>query len=826
MKLNINRRQFGKFLSGAISFVSLGSMLEHVFASDPQKALASTISRGIHDVEPATNWEDAFLSGNGEYGIMVYGNPLTETVIFNSHKFEQPNGTLHLKPPVIANLLPQVRSHLLAGNYTAAQNGFANGWPLYWTQPAHPGYEMQLTISSKGSMRQYKRVTNFETGEITVQWIDDLGEWSRSCFVSRADHVVVQQLRAPSQGKLNLSIKLNGNLPNLPLTINFTNTLSTDAHGHTMFNLRGQYSSDATQGGYEGVTWVVRDGGSQNISGTTLTISNANLVLLLTKLDRYADVTQWNNLTLQNKLVTLSPNYNVLLRRHVNIHQAIYNRMTIDLNGSPSDRALSTTALLNMQVSNPTKLNNTLLEQMFYAGRYHFISSTGYFPPRLQGIWGGSWITNWSNDFTTDANLNLQIAGMNISNMPEMTRAYSNLILKQIGDWKTNATNIYGMRGILGPLRTDGMDGYQYHFDSGAFPAEMWTASADWLLYPLYEHYMVTGDAAFLKDSLWPCVQQLAYFYEDFLTETDANGHVVFLPSFSPENSPSNTSCMGTINATMDVAAGKHALQMAIATAKILKVEQGAGHGIARWTALLHKIPPYRVNSDGALAEWIWPSLNDNYHHRHVSHLYPVWPLHDITPDNNPTLAQAAAKALTLRVNPEQAAHGYLHCALAWTRLKDGRQVAARLLDILANKFVFRSLMTSHYPNYNVYNADSAHTLPAIIIEMLTDSQPATPSQLGITEFLPALPPTITHGTITGVTGRNRVTINRLTWNIASGKVSATLTSAVTQRITLINRPGIRSITSRAPLAPSSLGSFARVLSLQAGVSTPVSITI
>ena len=825
MKLNINRRQFGKFLSGVILFVFLESMLERVFASDSQKVLASNISRGIHDFEPATDWEDAFLSGNGEYGIMVYGDPLNETVVFDSHKFELPNGTLNLKPPVIANLLPQVRSSMLAGDYFAAQDKFANGWPLDWTQPAHPGYEMQLTISSEGSMRQYKRVTNFETGEITVQWIDDLGKWSRSCFVSRADHVVVQQFRAPSKGKLNLSIKLSESLPNVPPSITFTNTLSTDAHGHTMFNLRGQYSSDATQGGFEGVTWVVRDGGSQNISDTTLTISNANFVLLLSKLDRYADATQWNNLNLQKKLVTLSRNYNVLLRRHVSIHQAIYNRMTIDLNGSPSDRALSTTALVNAQVSNPAKLNNALLEQMFYAGRYHFICSTGYFPSRLQGIWGGSWNTGWSNDFTTDANLNLQIAGMNISNMPEMTRVYSNLILKQIADWKTNATNIYGMRGILGPLRTDGMDGYQYHFN-GFIPNQMWTASADWLLYPLYEYYMVTGDSAYLKDSLWPWVQQLAYFYEDFLTETDANGHVVFLPSFSPENSPSNTNCMGSINATMDVAAGKHALQMAIAIAKILKVEPEAGHGIARWTALLHKIPPYRVNSDGALAEWIWPSLNDNYNHRHVSHLYPVWPLHDITPDNNPTLAQAAAKALMLRGNPDQAGHGYLHTALAWTRLKNGQQVAARLLDILANKFVFRSLMTSHYPNFNVYNADSAHTIPAIIIEMLTDSQPATPSQLGITEFLPALPPTITHGTITSVTGRNRVTINRLTWNIASGKVSATLTSAVTQQITLINRPGIRRITSRAPLAPSSLGSFARVLSLQAGVSTPVSITI
>ncbi len=826
MDHEINRREFLELLASASALATFGTVAETILSNDIPSAFAATLTRGIFDSAAATNWQDAFLSGNGEYAIMVYGNALNETIIFNDHKFEQPNGSLNLHPPVINNLLPEVRSELLAGSYQNAQSTFPNGWDLHWTQPFHPGYEMLLDTTSGGSISGYKRSTNFETGEIAVQWSDGLGNWSRSSFVSRADDVVVQEFTAPSQGTLTFTIQLNQNLPDLPSGMVFTNTVSTDSNNHTFLNLRGQYTSDPTQGGYEGVTWVVRTGGSQSISGTTLTITKATSVLLLTKLDRYANATQWNNKPLQAEVVTLSTSYSTLLSRHVAIHQAIYDRMTINFNASSSDLALDTTDLLNKQISNPGAPNPALLQQMFNAGRYHFISSSGYFPPRLQGIWGGSWEPNWSDDFTTDANINLQIGGTNIGNTSEMTQAYINLILNEIANWQTNATNIYGTRGILAPPRTDGMDGYLFHF-YGGFPGEMWTGGADWLLYPLYEYYMVTGNTSFLQNQLWPWLEQLAYFYEDFLTETDSKGNYIFFPSFSPENvSPDSQGAEATINATQDIAAGKHALQTAIAVANTLGVEQGSGKGVERWTALLAKIPPYRVNSDGALAEWVWPSLGDNYNHRHVSHLYPVWPLHEITPESNPTLAAAAAQALARRINNGYAAHGYLHRALSWARLKNGQQVETHLLDILANKFVFRSLMTSHYPNYNTYNADSAHTLPTVMIEMLADSQPASSSQLGITEFLPALPGSLTQGSITGVVGRNRVTVVSLSWNLTNRTVTATLQSAITQQITLINRPGISSITSSASIASSPLGSFARVLSLQAGVNTSVSLTL
>lgn len=390
MKSEINRRKFLGLLASASTAAAVGGgVLEHALSSADTPTFAATLTRGIYNSAAATHWQDAFLSGNGEQAIMVFGNPLSETVIFEDHKFEQPNGSLGLKPPVISNLLPTVRTDLLNGSYSAAQKAFPNGWILHWTQPWHPGYEMLLNIASSGSISNYKRSVNFETGEITVQWTDAKGNWTRSSFVSRADNVVVQQLTAPTGGKLNLTISLNQNLAGLPTTIAFTNKVSTDANGHTFLDLRGQYTSNTADGGYEGVTWVTQSGGTQSISGTTLTISNANSLLLLTRLDRYTNATQWNSLPLQTQVVTLSTSYSTLLSRHVAIHQPIYDRMTVSFNASDSDRALATTDLLNKQVSNPGTLNAALLEQMFNAGRYHYMCSTGYFPPRLQGLWGG-----------------------------------------------------------------------------------------------------------------------------------------------------------------------------------------------------------------------------------------------------------------------------------------------------------------------------------------------------------------------------------------------------------------------------------------------------
>ncbi|ALE05739.1 lectin [Arthrobacter sp. ERGS1:01] len=780
---------------------------------------ATLPERGLYDTVPASSWTDGFLSGNGEFGAVFHGSPALEKVVLNHHRFVLPNGTRTVEPPNIASRLGQVQDLALAGDYTGASNAFASGWSLKWTQTYHPGYELHLSSPGLATPTDYVRTTNFRTGEVTHAWSDDSGTWQRRAFVSRGSQTIVHELQASAQGTINTVISANTALEAVPGNVTYGITTSVSGRNGYL-EVRGTYPAGLGAYGFEGATRVVITGAGSSITtdGSTLTVNKATRVILLTKLARYEGANDWNGRPLHAALSVLLTDYGALLRRHVPGHQALFDGSTLDLGVSVQDRALSTSALTSRQAANRSTIDLALLERMYDSGRYLFASSSGVLPPRLTGIWTGSWDGAWADDFTTDANINLQVAGGNILTSGAMD-GYFELILGQLDDWRTNARNIYGARGFLAPTRTDGEYGHMLHFNSSDFPGECWTGGADWLLFPLLEYYQVTGDQKFYKDKLGPALMELALFYEDFLTRTDAAGRSVFVPSYSMENSPSSTGQMLSINATADIMAGRHALQAAVDAAKTLNVEQGAGQGVARWTALLAKLPDYTINSDGALAEWSWPGLTDRYNHRHVSHLYGAWPLHEINPEERPDLTFTARKALIMRGDENYSAHGSLHRALASARLKDGAGVYTNIKKILGNNMVWRSLITSHNPELTTYNADAAHALPAVIAEALTYSRP------GFLELLPALPEQLSKGTITGVRGRNRVLVESLTWDIAGQSAVATIVSDITQDITLACRRGITSITAAAAtVAASPLGDHARTVHLTAGVHVELQI--
>ncbi|MER6797332.1 RICIN domain-containing protein, partial [Amycolatopsis mediterranei] len=583
--------------------------------------------------------------------------------------------------------------------------------------------------------------------------------------------------------------------------------------------LRGTYPAGQGAFGYEGVTRVVPTGGTISAGGATIVVSGASRLLLLTKLDRYETPNAWDSQPLHAALAAVDTDYTALLARHTAIHTAWYDRSRLDLDVSAADRALPVSQLIARQNTNQSVIDLALLERLYDSGRYLFISSSGILPPRLTGIWTGTWTGAWADDFTTDANINLQVAGGNILDTPEAMQGYFTLILSQLAQWRTNARNLYGARGFLAPSRTDGEYGHMLHFDAG-FPGQTWTGGADWLLYPLLEYWEVSGDQAFLRDKLGPALMELALFYEDFLTRTDSSGKVVFVPSFSMENAPGNTGVLHSVNATGDITAGKHALQAAISAANALGVEQGSGQGVQRWTALLGKLPAYRINGDNALAEWSWPSLNDNYNHRHVQHLYGAWPLHEINPETRPELIAPALRALELRGDENLSAHGSLHRALAAARLKDGGKVYANLRKILGNTMIFRSLMTSHNPNLQTYNADAAHAIPGVLAEALLYSRP------GVLEILPALPGQLAKGSITGIRARGRIRVHSLGWDLSARTAALSVTSAIDQDVTLISRRGMTSVTTSAPVTTSPLGGYARVVSLTADRRTDITVSL
>jgi hypothetical protein len=424
-----------------------------------------------------------------------------------------------------------------------------------------------------------------------------------------------------------------------------------------------------------------------------------------------------------------------------------------------------------------------LLEKLFASGRYLLLSASGPLPPRLTGLWQGDWDSAWSGAITTDANLGLQLAGAVTTDVPQAVDAVANLIAEQLDDWRVNARRLFGARGIVAPAHTDGISGLTTHFEP-RWPLHTWTAAADWLLAPVLDEALARAEPGYAAERAGAALRELAAFYTDFLVREDSDGHVIFAPSYSPENAPAGWA-PAAVNATMDIAAARHALR---AAARV----PGAAHAaVLPWNELAGRLPPYRLTPDGALAEWAWPPagsgeppLPGDDDHRHVSHLYPVWPLHEITVARTPALAAAALRALRRRGAQDDSAHGYLHKALAAARLRDASLAGQLLAALTGPAFFFRSLMSSHYPKRTVYNADAACALPGVLAEMLVDSNPGLdetcPSRIGLRciDLLPAVPAFLPSGRLRGARTLAGVRVVSLRWDAATGEAEAVLKSA------------------------------------------------
>lgn len=709
--------------------------------------MSGTPVHGTWEPEPAARWEDAFLTGNGHHGALVFGDPNADRVVVTHHTLVRPSGDPeHRRPPRLAAGLPALQDRLLAGE-TAAAEAFTDGRPLQWVQPFHPAFQLRLNRPPGDTHAPYRRSVDFTTGETTAT----CGAWTSRVFVSRADDVIVQHITAPD---LTLDLSLDPRLPGAPAGLGVGHGAVLTPEG-ALLSLRARYpGSDLA---YTGVTLVSVTGGTTKLVPPGVLVEGATQVLLLTRVRRH---TGELDVTAEGRALRDLPDgtsYDGLLDRHLALHRTAYDRVTLDLAADPAERALPGSALLARPRS------AALLERLFAAGRYHLLSASGLLPPRLTGLWTGDWNTAWSGAFTTNANLNLQTASAAAADLPEVTEAHAALVHRQLPDWRDNARAIFGTRGVVAPSHTDGESGHTYHF-SREYPLHLWTAGADWLLKPLVDHDETHGAR---DPRTTAALAEVARFYEDFLHRTDENGHLVVVPSYSPENRPANAS-WGTINAAMDLSAARHALLTA--------ADRHPEHA-DRLRALADRLPPHRVNADGALAEWARTGLQDTYDHRHLSHLYGVWPLDEINPYDTPELAEAAHRALALRGAENDSAHGHLHHALIAARLRDAERVAHALGQVLDGDYFHASLMSAHYPHRDVYNADAAHALPAVLIEMLVQS---TPDRLVL---LPARPASCPQGELRGVRTRFGAALD-LTWT-PDGQATAVLRPARTHRVEL-----------------------------------------
>jgi hypothetical protein len=274
-------------------------------------------------------------------------------------------------------------------------------------------------------------------------------------------------------------------------------------------------------------------------------------------------------------------------------------------------------------------------------------------------------------------------------------------------------------------------------------------------------------------DRGWP-----GEFYEDFLKGTeDASGHYTFRPSFSAENGWAD-------NSTQDISICRELLSNLIAACETLGIERD---GVARWKAMLAKLPPYLVNDEGQLKEWSTPNKGENNNRRHLMHLYGAFESDEFSEEADARLFQAARVALRNRIKfaRETSTHGYMHCGLAATGLGLGNEAYGRLQIMATGRSMYPSLVTSHEPGPRILCDDGNGAIPQIVNRMVIQSKP------GRLALLPAIPEALPQGTLSGTRARGQIGVDHVTWNMQLGTLSATITSDIEQDTALVLPPGM-----------------------------------
>lgn len=734
--------------------------------------------KGMCNIKPARRWDEAYPSGNGIMGVLAMGDPLHETLIFNHEKCFLPlpiNASSVV--PDMADILPEMRRLEMEGKYAQATDFwlgtvYRRGFPseMIWTDPFHPAFEILIDMEQDGDIRNYQRQINFETGETTVHWQDNRGSFVRRLFVSRDCNVVVISLTSPSHSGLSCSIRIE-HCPG-PEHIKATSICSVDfpresdkADSWLLFQSLYQVGD----GGYGGIVRVHPVGGRAiRPKNDTVYLEDVDQALIMIRISPFVGEDSESAYKLED-LWDIHAEYGLLLDRHERLHREMFNRVRLELaNGNGYSNEDLIAAAKNGEIL------PSFIERLHDFGRYLLISSSGHLPPNLQGVWNGIWNPPWSSDYTLDENLQMMMWQVLPGGLPELAKSYFNLIESYIEDWKTNARLFYGCRGVLSSIRST-TSGLHKHF-SRDFPMMFWTAGAGWLAQMFYDYWLFTGDRDFLEKRAVPYMKEIALFYEDFLVE-GSDGKYKFFPSYSPENTPLNSDNPVAINATMDIAVAKEVLTNLIRACEMLNIHL---EHIPKWKGMLDKLPDYLINEEGAIKEWSWPGLEDDYHHRHSSHLYPIFPGFEVGMEETPDLYQACLRAAQLRLGDGIEAitgWGLAHLANISARLKDG-ELGYQALSRIMEKFLLPNLFTCHNEG-ELFQMDANLGFSAAILEMLVFSKP------GYIELLPALPKQLGKGSISGVRCRGCIALIDLQWDVPEKQVSVILKSDMDQDIVL-----------------------------------------